>query len=195
MKLVHLMGVAASMLIPVAGLAQCPAVGAAPGCNAVITVNSDGSFNVTGIPANGTNYDASDDALFGIVNNSATPISSITLNGNGIDIFGFEADGIDTPAFGGAFSETGNAIDTTGYGGPNAYFTGISSDFTIGTVNFIAPIAPGGTGYFSLEESFDASAPPTVGGTSSVTPEPGSLVLLGTGVLGFAGVVRRRLRR
>jgi hypothetical protein len=30
---------------------------------------------------------------------------------------------------------------------------------------------------------------------TSPTPEPGSLALLGTGVLGLAGVVRRRMKR
>ena len=168
--------------------AQCPAINVAPGCNEVITAKPGGTFSVVGIAANGTNYDGSDDALVGFVNNSGAPIYSIGLNGNGVDIFGFDGDGVDT--FSGS---SGNSTDTSGYGGPDAYFTGISTDGTVGTVNFVAPIADGGTTYFSLEESFDAMNPPTPVPPSGVTPEPSSLLLFGSGVLGMAGAVRRRI--
>ncbi len=174
MKLPHVAAVLTSALfLSSAAFAQCPAIGTAPGCNEIITVNPGGSFSVTGVPANGVNYDGADDALVGIVNHSSSAISSIFLNGNGTDIFGFEGDGISAPAFG----APGNSHDPSQYGGPNAFFSGISTDFTKGTVNFITPIAAnGGTGYFSLEESFNPNNPPhqaqALAAESLPNPEP-----------------------
>lgn len=139
MNLVKVTALLASTLLssPLAFAASvCPAYGSAAGCNEVITINADGSYTVAGIAANGVYYDGSDDVLVGIVNNSASSVSSITLNGNGTDIFGFDGDGINT------FGAPGNTTDTTAYGGPDTYFTNISSDLTTGTVNFLPPSRP-----------------------------------------------------
>lgn len=128
--------------------AQCPAVGADTGCGIVITVTDSGA---TAVATGQGPYDSVEDTLIGVINNSKVPISSIVLSSN-LPIFGFDADGIDT------FGVAGNASDSTGYGGPNAFFTNISSDQTSGEVDFINKIpANGGTDFFSLEDAIDAA--------------------------------------
>jgi hypothetical protein len=71
------------------------------------------------------------------------------------------------------FYENAVITDSGGNAGPNAYFTFSStSDYggnALGSSNFLVTGQP-----------------------TSVTPEPSSFVLLGTGVLGLAGVMRRR---
>ena len=73
-----------------------PAVGAtdpATGCNFIFTFNSDGSIGTSGV---GGNYDGSEDAVIGVINNSGHAISSIPLSNPGVGIFGFDGDGINT---------------------------------------------------------------------------------------------------
>lgn len=187
----------AGALASAVALAQtptCPAYGSASGCNTNIVVNADGSLSITAGPG-ATPYDGSDDNLVGILNNSGHTVNSIHLSGFGADggIFEFDGDGVD------AFGAPGNAQDDSGYGGPLSYFSNITS--VIGTdsdgdVNFIGGLANGAQTYFSLEDTFaEAPITPTPvggGGGTSVTPEPSTFVLLGTGALGIAGSLRRR---
>jgi hypothetical protein len=127
--------------------AQCPAVGAAATCDVFVTITDTwATITVTGQPP----FDNIEDSLVGVVDKSRFPISSMVLKSS-LTIFGFDGDGLTT------FGIAGNSRDTTGYGGPNAFFTNISADLKSGTVNFITPIAAnGGTGFFALEEALGA---------------------------------------
>jgi hypothetical protein len=136
------------LVTPGQAIAQCPAVGQDTACGIIITVTDSGAT----ITATGQGpYDGIEDTLIGVVNKSRLPVSALGLK-SGRTIFGFDGDGIDT------FGIAGNARDSTGYGGPNAFFTDISADQTSGTVNFITPIAAkGGTAFFSLEEALTSA--------------------------------------
>jgi PEP-CTERM motif len=186
MKMHHLAGlVTLGLLVPSAAFAAsaCPAFGTATDCTTVIVIGANGSLNVIAGPG-GSTYDGSDDQLVGIYNTSGVPISSVTLNGSGAPIFGFDGDGVDT------FGAPSNSKDGTGYGGPDSYFSNISPNGSIGTVNFITPIAALSSTYFSLELPFTQGS---ITGSVGSTPEPSTLLLLGTGAAGLLTSLRRRL--
>jgi hypothetical protein len=171
--------------------AQCPAAGAATGCNVTITINSGGTLTISAV--SGTMIDAlknpgaADDVMVGIINNSGGPIASLTLMSN-TNIFGFDGDGA-----------------CSGYTVPNAspctptfneYFpagitdSGVAVGQKSGNINFTGNLANGAQTWVSLENFGTVTGQ---GNAPQVTPEPGTLGLVGSSLLGLAGILRRRL--
>jgi hypothetical protein len=172
----------------------CPAAGAggtlpyspdnaATGCNVVITIPASGSISI--VIKDSNPYENSEDALIGVVNNSASPVGSLNLSGSGI--FGFEGDGICAYTFVGSGFCAGTYYksDPGDYAGPTSTFPGFSfSSPNTGTVAFSPAIpANGGTTFFSLEGVPTANVNVTPGGPSA-TPAPSSILLMLTALAG-----------
>jgi hypothetical protein len=151
----------------------------------IITEAANGSFSTAVNPAYSSDpgaYDSAEDTYIGVINNSSSPLGSITVSSP--NAFGFDGDGINV--FGGS-NFTSVAGDTTGYGGPNATFA--SLDGSTGTVSFLGGIAAnGGTDVFSLENAVSLN---TIVVTNGV-PEPSTWAMMMLGFIGLGFLARRR---
>jgi len=166
----------------------CPAVGQSTGCGVQINVTGQTGGVVTAFTAttlgNNNPYDGVEDTLIGLTNNSGASITSITLSAaSSADAFGFDGDGACSYA---SMSNCG----ATGYEGPNMTFGTVSTNNGMDsmTITFTGGLANGTSTWFSLEGTPQSLAG---GGIGSQTPEPSTLLLLGTGLIGLGLLVRR----
>ncbi len=156
---------------PTPPFTECPAIGAAPSCDILLVVNPDQTITVTGDSSVGP-YDGGDDTLVGVVNNSSSAISAITVSGPGSGLAGFDGDGICTYAAGGTVGGSGSGFsgdsycnaqqlagtDPEDYSGPNNSFTLDPNSQDDVEVDFTGKgLAAGTSSYFSLEGALTAA--------------------------------------
>ncbi|HKW89487.1 MAG TPA: PEP-CTERM sorting domain-containing protein [Candidatus Acidoferrales bacterium] len=167
-------------------------VGSATGCGAVINVTgaSGGVASAFTVSNAGNNnpFDGTEDTLIGLDNNTGATLNSITLTASDNTFGGlgqFDGDGV-------CLFNAADCLGATGYEGPNMTFSaGAGCPGGLGTfgcdsvvVTFTGGLANGASTWFSLE-----GTPGSLtggGGIGGGTPEPASLLLLGTGLVGLA---------
>jgi hypothetical protein len=200
--------VAMSSFALAAGVGPCPTIShntfqcdnqpyltAGGACNVVITLTGTGQ---TIQVVNANPFDGSDETLVGFVNNSAAPVSQLTINGSGIAFW--EGDGICVFAAGGlagsTFTSGSSAYCTTAqlqgsdpsdYYGPNMTFSNYGSGNAV-TINFSPAIPVGGSTFFSLEQAPSSALTVTPVSGPAGTPAPSSLYLAAIGAAALGGL-------
>ena len=151
-----------------------------------------------------TDYANGGSTLLGTASVSGSATAGSTLS------FGSQLTGINNTTFGnlgwvsvstGTLSScasglcfTGGSITVTATGGATL-FHGTFSSGTVSVANgftFINAVVTGVAGTTQIGVNISRSG--TISGDTIVTPEPSTLGLLGTGLVGLAGIVRRKLR-
>ncbi len=147
----------ASASPPTPPFTQCPGYGFDSSCAVLLVVNAHGGLESWVDPSQ-ESYDAETDQLVGVLNDSSSTVTSLTLTGN--NIFGFDGKGLCSDSKNGepGFrpAPAGCPFGETGYEGPDTSFSGyleedLDEDANDGTVNFEnGTIEAGKSAYFTL---------------------------------------------
>lgn len=176
---------------------ECPAVGAATGCQVLITIKSGGALSFQTDPSQPSFDPAGDDTLVGVLNDSGALTYSISLSGN--NIFQFDVDGACSGTY--TPSPSGCSGPLLGFNAPTTYegydtrgnFDSFSpSGLSNGMIFFANGLTPGDSAFFSLQGTPRDINGLTSGGGGSTVPEPTSFLLMGTGLLGLLLIFRKR---
>jgi hypothetical protein len=155
-----------------------------------ININSSGVVSILTDTGQSLTFDGVEDTLIGVRNNFGSAIPSLTLTSASLQIFGFDGDGICTQTP----HPAGCPFGPTGYEGLGTSFTNINGAGTIGDVVFAGGLAAGATAFFGLEEPLNAASFQVTGPGIAATPEPTTMLLVGTTMLGLGAVKRWRRR-
>ncbi|MBS1843102.1 MAG: hypothetical protein JST53_01685 [Actinobacteria bacterium] len=153
---------------PTPPFTECPAIGLDTSCGLLLNVTNFGTA-VLQDTSQGP-YDGQEDTLVGVLNRSSQTITQLPLS-SPLGIFGFDSDGICSTGYPGTlFQDPGCPFGPTGYEGPGTAFEPASK--TTGVVRFSPGLPPGGTAFFSLEESLAASSLTVPPPTATITAGP-----------------------